>query len=92
MVQGHTHVPAMDPGVYYNLGTWISTLVAPGGKEKQIEAFPFLLVYVTPGGRRVEEYYVVFQDKPGASPRAVLQTAESVNALRETFGYSPLKG
>ena len=60
--------------VYYNLGTWISTLVAPEGKEKQIEAFPFLLVYIGRDGRRVEEYYIVYRDPPGAAPRAVLQT------------------
>jgi hypothetical protein len=50
MVQGHTHVPAAVPGVYYNTGSWIATLVAPEGKEKQIEAFPFLLVYAGPEG------------------------------------------
>ena len=32
MVQGHTHMPAAVPGVYYNLGTWITTLVAPEGQ------------------------------------------------------------
>ncbi len=87
MVQGHTHVPAMAPGVYYNLGTWISTLVAPEGKEKQIEVFPFLLVYIDPAGRRREEYYIVHRDIPGATPQAVLQTPELVNQLRQTFGY-----
>jgi hypothetical protein len=91
MVQGHTHVPAMDPDVYYNLGTWISTLVAPKNEEKVIDAFPFLLVYLTADGQRREEYYIVFRDSPESAPRAVLQTEESVNALRETFGYSPLK-
>lgn len=90
MVQGHTHVPAIVPDVYYNLGTWIATLVAPEGREKQIEAFPFLLVYLDPNGRRVEEFYVVSVDRPGAAPRAVLQSAESVNALRKTFGYPAL--
>lgn len=92
MVQGHTHVPAMLPGAYYNLGTWISTLVAPKGKERQVEAFPFLLVYIDPNGRRVEEYYIVSRDRPGATPRAVLQTADSVNALRVEFGYSKVPG
>ena len=88
MIQGHTHVPAAVPGVYYNLGTWISTLVAEKGKERQIEAFPFLLVYIDPDGKRVEEYFIVRNDTPGATPRATLQTAESVNALRHEFGYS----
>ncbi len=87
MVQGHTHVPTAVPGVYYNLGAWITTLVAPKGKEAQVEAFPFLLVYVAPDGRRVEEYFVIHRDTPGATPRAVLQSAESVNELRREFGY-----
>jgi UDP-2,3-diacylglucosamine pyrophosphatase LpxH len=88
MVQGHTHVPAMVPGVYYNLGTWISTLVAPHGKETQIEVFPFLLVYIDPDGRRAEEYYVVHRDIPGATPQVVLQSPELVNRLRQTLGYT----
>ena len=87
MVQGHTHVPAAVPGVYYNLGTWISTLVATGGKEAQVDAFPFLLVYADPAGRRVEEYYVIQRDKPGATPKAVFQSPESIGELRQTFGY-----
>lgn len=90
IVQGHTHVPAMAAGAYYNLSTWISTLVAPAGKETQIEAFPFLLVYIAPDGRRVEEYYIVHRDTPGATPIAVLQTPESVNALRRAYGYKDL--
>jgi hypothetical protein len=90
MVQGHTHVPAALPGVYYNLGSWITTLVVEKGKETQIEAFPCLLVYVDPAGRRVEEYFVIRQDAPGVNPKAFLQTPESVNALREEFGYPPL--
>jgi UDP-2,3-diacylglucosamine pyrophosphatase LpxH len=90
MVQGHTHVPAAVPGTYYNLGSWISTLVEIQGQETQIEAFPCLFVYVDPDGRRVEEYFVIGQDVPGANPQAVLQTPESVNALRATYGYSPL--
>ncbi len=88
MVQGHTHVPAAAPGVYYNLGTWISTLVAVKAKESQLDAFPFLLVYVDPDGRRIEEYFIIEQEVPGATPKAVLQTQESVNALRRTFGYT----
>lgn len=87
MVQGHTHVPAAVPGVYYNLGTWITTLVAPRGKEAQVEVFPFLLVYVDPDGRRVEEYYIARCDTPGATPRAVLQSPDSVNELRRFLGY-----
>src|SRR5437588_4933108 len=39
MVQGHTHVPAAVPGVYYNNGTWITNLLAPKGKEFHAEAF-----------------------------------------------------
>jgi UDP-2,3-diacylglucosamine pyrophosphatase LpxH len=90
MVQGHTHVPAAVPGTYYNLGSWIPTLVATQGKETQIETFPCLFVYVDPDGRRAEEYFVIRQDLPGADPHAILQTPDSVNALRATFGYSPL--
>jgi UDP-2,3-diacylglucosamine pyrophosphatase LpxH len=87
MVQGHTHVPAMAPGVYYNLGTWITSLVAPGGEEKQVEAFPFLLVYVDARGKRVEEYYVVRRKAPAEAAKAVLQSTEMVNELRKEFGY-----
>ncbi len=87
MVQGHTHVPAAAPGVYYNLGTWITTLVAPRGEEAQVEAFPFLLVYLGADGRRVEEYYLVRRDAPDAPPRAMRQSVESVNELRREFGY-----
>ena len=62
-------------------------IVKPAGKEAQVEAYPFLLVYVDPDGRRVEEYYIIRQDTPGATPHAVLQSPESVNALRQVFGY-----
>ena len=31
VVQGHTHVPAAVPGIYYNTGTWITTLLPSGG-------------------------------------------------------------
>ena len=65
MVQGHTHVPAAMPEVYYNLGSWIPTLVEIKGKETQIEAFPCLFVYVDPEGKRVEEYFVISQEVPG---------------------------
>lgn len=90
MVQGHTHVPAAVPGVYYNLGTWITTLVATKGKEAQVEAFPFLLVYVEPNGRRVEEYYLIRRDATGGRPQAVLQSVESVSEVRKTFGYKKI--
>jgi UDP-2,3-diacylglucosamine pyrophosphatase LpxH len=90
MVQGHTHVPAAVPGVYYNTGTWITTLVAPGGEEAQIESFPFLLVTAGPDGGRVEEYFTVSEESPGGSARATLHTADSVNALRRRYGYEPL--
>ncbi len=91
MVQGHTHVPAALPGVYYNLGTWMTTLVAPKGKEALVEAYPFLLVYAGAAGRRVEEYYFVRRDAPGAAARAVLQTPDTVNEQRREFGYPDLK-
>jgi UDP-2,3-diacylglucosamine pyrophosphatase LpxH len=89
MVQGHTHVPAAVPGVYYNLGSWTSSLVASGGEEAQIEIFPFLLVSEVQG-RRLEEYFIVRNDESGANPRAFLQTPESVNAVRQVFGYESL--
>jgi hypothetical protein len=76
--------------VYYNLGRWIPTLVEIQGKGTQIEAFPCLFVYMDAEGRRVEEYFVIRQDLPGANPRAILQTPESVNALRATYGYAQL--
>lgn len=88
MVQGHTHVPAAVPGVYYNLGTWISTLVAPRGKEKQLEVFPFLMVYLDGAGQRVEEYYLAREPEEGGRPRVVLQTEDSINALRKELGYN----
>jgi UDP-2,3-diacylglucosamine pyrophosphatase LpxH len=87
MVQGHTHVPAAAPGVYYNTGTWMTTLVAIRGREKLVEAFPFLLVYLDPAGRRVEEYYLVTRSGPGAPARAVLQSPDTVNPLRKELGY-----
>ena len=90
MVQGHTHVPAFAAGVYYNTGTWIATLVAPGGEEKHVEAFPFLLVYRDADGRRVEEYYTADQPTADDAPTAVLHTKESVNELRREYGYGEL--
>ncbi len=90
MVQGHTHVPALVPGVYCNTGTWIATLTAVKGQERHIEAFPFLLVYGGADGKRVEEYFIVFLPAPGERARIELQTPESVNALRREFGYQDL--
>jgi Calcineurin-like phosphoesterase len=91
MTQGHTHVPAFAAGEYYNTGTWITTLVAPGGEEKQVEAFPFLLVYRDRSGGRAEEYYTADQPEDGGPPAARLHTRESVNELRTEYGYEPLK-
>ncbi len=91
MAQGHTHVPAFAAGVYYNTGTWITTLVAPGGEEKQVEAFPFLLVYRDRAGRRAEEYYTADQPEEGdGPPTAELHTRDSVDELRREYGYEPL--
>jgi UDP-2,3-diacylglucosamine pyrophosphatase LpxH len=89
MVQGHTHVPAAVPGTYYNTGTWITTLVTLDKEERTIDAFPFLLAYAGPDGRRVEEYYIA-RTAPGEPPRVRLQTQESVNACRREFGYDPI--
>jgi hypothetical protein len=90
MVQGHTHVPAAVPGIYYNTGTWITTLVAPGGKEAEVTAFPFLLVYLDRDGRRVEEYYTVGEGVGPAKSEATLRSPEDVNELRKSFGYEPI--
>jgi hypothetical protein len=90
MVQGHTHVPAAVPGVYYNTGSWIPTLVAKDGEEAQIESFPFLLVYAGPRGERVEEYFTVSEESPGGRARVAPHTAQSVNELRRSYGYEPL--
>lgn len=91
MTQGHTHVPAFAAGEYYNTGTWITTLVAPAGEEKQVEAFPFLLVYRDRSGGRAEEYYTADQPEGGGPPTARLHTRESVDELRREYGYEPLK-
>jgi UDP-2,3-diacylglucosamine pyrophosphatase LpxH len=91
MVQGHTHVPAMVPNEYYNLGTWTSTLVGQRRQENQIEAFPFLLAYVGADGRRVEEFYVVRRDSEGMPAAAILQSRESVTALRKELGYKAVR-
>ncbi len=90
MVQGHTHVPAAVPGTYYNTGTWITTLVTLDKEEHTINAFPFLLAYPGPDGRRVEEYYVA-RAAADERPQVRLQTPESVNDLRREFGYDPIK-
>ena len=87
MVQGHTHVPAFVPGVYYNTGSWISTLVALDGKERHIEAFPFLLVYLDRQGIRREEYYTLRRIGPNDVPIIALETADSINELRKEYGY-----
>jgi hypothetical protein len=85
-----SHLAPVGPGVYYNTGTWISTLVAPGGEEKQVEAFPFLLVYLGKNGSRVEEYYIACDAAPERPAYARLQTPESVNEFRKEFGYKEL--
>ncbi len=90
MVQGHTHVPAFDAGVYYNTGSWIATLVAPKGEERHLEFFPFLLVYLDRDGRRVEEYYTTGQEKPADPPLTTLHTRQSVEELRRAYGYKEL--
>jgi UDP-2,3-diacylglucosamine pyrophosphatase LpxH len=89
MVQGHTHVPAAVPGAYYNTGTWITTLVTLDDEERTVDAFPFLLVYAGPDGRRVEEYYIA-EEAPGRRPRVRLQGPESVNECRRAFGYDAI--
>jgi hypothetical protein len=91
MVQGHTHVPAAVPGVYYNTGTWITNLLAHKGKEFHAEAFPLLLVYLDREGQRVEEYYFASNGgAPGQSATVSLQTVESVNRFREECGYEAI--
>jgi hypothetical protein len=87
MIQGHTHVPAFVPGVYYNTGSWISTLVAIEGQERHFEAFPFVLVYADRQGVRQEEYYTVRDAEPGKVAKITLETAVSIDALRKSFGY-----
>lgn len=90
MVQGHTHVPAAIPGVYYNTGSWISTLIAPKGKETHLDVFPFLLVYQDAAGQRVEEYYTTTSNRGGPRAKARLETPASVEELRQVFGYKKL--
>jgi UDP-2,3-diacylglucosamine pyrophosphatase LpxH len=89
MVQGHTHVPAAVPGVYYNLGTWMTTLVAIKRREVLVEAFPFVLVSCGADSRRVEEYFLVRREAPDAPPKAVLQSPEMVDEFRRSIGYKP---
>jgi hypothetical protein len=50
-----------------------------------------LLVYTDAKGERLEEYYVVQRDRTGATACAVLQSHETVNELRQTFGYKKIK-
>ena len=90
MVQGHTHVPAAVPGVYYNTGTWITTLVVRERKETHLDAFPFLLLYRDASGRRVEEYFTVDTAEGDRSPTVTLHTPESVSELRQRLGYKKL--
>ncbi len=87
MAQGHTHVPAFVPGVYYNTGSWISTLVAEKGAERHLEIFPLLLVYLDRNGARHEEYYTVRLSGPQQTPIVRLETAESIDAIRKEYGY-----
>ena len=87
MVQGHTHVPAFVPGVYYNTGSWIPTLIQRDGQEEHLEMFPFLLVYRDALGRRLEEYYTVQDAEPGRSTMIQLENEQSIEALRRTYGY-----
>jgi hypothetical protein len=90
MVQGHTHVPAAVPGEYFNLGTWMSTLVGKRRQEKQIEAFPFLVVYEV-AGKRVEEFFVVRRADEKSPPRATLYSPDMVTELRKEFGYKRVR-
>jgi|GEM_PF-4721365 len=90
MVQGHTHVPAAVPGVYYNTGAWIDTLVDLEGEESLVEDYPFLLVYRGADGRRVEEYYTAGYVAPGAFPRVRMEDQATVNARRVSYGYQPI--
>lgn len=91
MVQGHTHVPAAMPGVYYNTGSWISTLITAKGKETHLDVFPFLLVYQDAAGQRVEEYYTTTSNRDASTARVQLETPASIDKLREEFGYKKLK-
>ncbi len=87
IVQGHTHVPAFVPGVYYNTGSWIPTLVALNGKEDHIEAFPFLLAFLNDDGTRQEEYYTVRDADRGQNAIIRLEDKDSIDALRKSYGY-----
>ena len=91
MVQGHTHVPAAVPDEYYNLGTWMSTLVGHRRAETQIEAFPFLVAYPGADGRRVEEFFVVRRADDQSPPVATLQSPDMVTELRKEFGYKEVR-
>jgi hypothetical protein len=91
MVQGHTHVPAAVPDVYYNLGTWISTLVGHRRRETQIEAFPMLIAYPGPDGRRAEELFVIRRQDEHAPPQAILSSPDMVTELRSEVGYGAVK-
>jgi UDP-2,3-diacylglucosamine pyrophosphatase LpxH len=87
IVQGHTHVPAFVPNVYYNTGSWIATLVEKEGNERHVEAFPFLLALLNDDGTRKEEYYTVRDLDRGQKATLKLEDKDSVDALRESLGY-----
>lgn len=87
MVQGHTHVPVQLNGRYYNTGTWNPVVGGTAhGPEWLVEAYPLLLVYLTPNGRRVE----VFRNF-NVLPNGLMLTArlrrQDTNRLREMCGY-----
>ena len=50
-----------------------------------------LLVYPGPGGRRVEEFFVVRRADERSPARAVLYSPEMVTELRAEFGYKPVR-
>ena len=87
VVQGHTHVPAFVPNVYYNTGSWIATLVENEGSERHIEAFPFLLAFLGEDGTRREEYYTVRDLDRGPKATLNLEDKDSVDSLRKSLGY-----
>ncbi len=87
MVQGHTHVPAFVPNVYYNTGSWISTLVERDGQESHIEAFPFLLLLLDSNGKRQEEYYTVRDLERNKQATLKREDQDSVDELRKSLGY-----
>ncbi len=87
VVQGHTHVPAFVPNVYYNTGSWIPTLVEMKGQESHIEAFPFVLLTTDAEGKRIEEYFTVRDPGRGQQARIQSEDKDSIDALRRSYGY-----